>query len=144
MSASRPPHILAIDDEPDLRPLFADILEAEGYVVTLAGRPLPIAEIVRARPDLILLDLVIDRSPIGWAYLDELAVEQRTRDIPVVICSAAASEVGEHVDTLRRLGVDVVLKPFDLEVLLDAISRRLSVAADAGASPRRRSSLGAD
>src|SRR3712207_7467965 len=49
MSAPRPPHILAIDDEPELRALYADILEAEGYAVTLAGSPPSIADTVEDR-----------------------------------------------------------------------------------------------
>lgn len=130
MPASPPPHILVIDDEPELRTLFADILEAEGYIVTRSERPLPIAEVMRAGPDVILLDLVFDGSPLGWAYLDELAVDERTHEIPVVLCSAADALQREQADEPRRSRVAVVPKPFDLEVLLDAISRCLAADAD--------------
>ncbi len=142
MPESGPPHILAIDDEPELRSLYADILDAEGYDVTLAGRPPSIAEVVALRPDLILLDLVIDGAPSGWDYLDALGGDERARAIPVLLCTAAAADVRDRDDDLRQAGIDVVVKPFDLDDFLAAIRRCLRAAEDAPA--RRRLDPGAD
>lgn len=125
MPAARSPHVLAIDDEPELRTLYADLLEDAGYVVTLAARPLPIAEVKRLRPDLIVLDLIIDGEPDGWTYLDDLGADLDTRAIPVVLCSAAMSQVEARSAALEQANVDVVLKPFDIDILTETISRRL-------------------
>ena len=51
-------HILVVDDEPDIRGLLKDILEDEGYEVSVAENALQASDFRRRRrPDLILLDI---------------------------------------------------------------------------------------
>ncbi len=51
-------NILVVDDEPDIRELVREILEDEGYEVTVAedGAAARTA-FARSRPDLVLLDI---------------------------------------------------------------------------------------
>ena len=51
-------HILVVDDEPDIRGLLKEILEDEGYEVSVAENALQASDFRRKRrPDLILLDI---------------------------------------------------------------------------------------
>ena len=51
-------HILVVDDEDDIRNTISDILEDEGYDVSVASDAATArAEVGRERPDLILLDV---------------------------------------------------------------------------------------
>ena len=66
-AAPRPKSILVINDTPEILDLFRDILEAEGYEVTLhAFDPKQLDEIEREQPDLIILDYLIGGEPAGW------------------------------------------------------------------------------
>ncbi|MGH8531964.1 MAG: response regulator, partial [Gammaproteobacteria bacterium] len=48
------PHLLVVDDEPDIRALLGEILEDEGYEVSLADNAEHARESRRARrPDLV-------------------------------------------------------------------------------------------
>ena len=52
------PHILVVDDEPDIRQLVRDILEDENYSVATAEDAATARHALRdRRPDLILLDI---------------------------------------------------------------------------------------
>ena len=52
------PHILVVDDEPDIALLVRDILEDEGFTVSVARDATEAREARRARrPNLVLLDI---------------------------------------------------------------------------------------
>ena len=120
-------HILVINDTVAILELFSTLLEEEGFRVTTDGFTVEMLELlgrVKADPpDLIILDLVILDEGKGWQFLQLLKMDRATRDIPVIICTAAAKLVEElqvHLDDMR---VAVVLKPFDIDQLLTVISR---------------------
>ena len=126
-----PPHILAVDDDETILDLFREVLgDDEGYRVSLrASAPAP-AEVADLAPDLIVLDLLLGGDAGGLDLHAALRLDPRTREIPVVLCSAAH----EHV---RRLGADqlgagvgLVLKPFDLDELLAEIQQGLRRRAE--------------
>ncbi|GAB7046285.1 ATP-binding protein [Catenuloplanes indicus] len=83
------------------------------------------------RPDLILLDLHLPDMP-GEALLELLRADPATRDIPVVVLSADATQ--HHVDALHACGVAAYLtKPIAMRDLLDTLDTLL--AAPTGAAP---------
>ena len=54
------PHILVVDDEPDIRALVQEILEDEGFLVAIAENGESARHALRdRRSDLILLDIVM-------------------------------------------------------------------------------------
>ena len=77
-------------------------------------------------PDLIVLDLVIMDEGKGWQFLQILKMDRQTRDIPVVICTAAAKLVEELQTHLDNMGVSVILKPFDIDHLLAEMREALA------------------
>jgi CheY-like chemotaxis protein len=112
-------HILVIDDDDDLRDLFQAALEQAGYEVSLSPTVYAdVADVERLQPDLLLLD--------GLTQLEQLRSYPPTRSLPIILCTAAAARpVRERVEALRRHGVPVVYKPFEMENLFQTIRRVL-------------------
>jgi CheY-like chemotaxis protein len=116
--------ILVVEDNENTRRLLETILRAAGYDVTLA----PDAEegvriLESAAPvDLVLLDLFLPGAD-GMQFLRLRAEMEAERQPPVIVVSAT-----EDMDTLRpqlrELGAKLALrKPFDVQELLDGVSR---------------------
>lgn len=120
-----PKHILVIDDDPSILQLFDELLGEEGYRVSLdnvARETVAIHHAVRDhQPDLVILDFVLGDEGGGWQVLEALEMDQRTRDIPVIICTGAVRQVTEMGPQLEERGVKVVLKPFDIDELLSVV-----------------------
>jgi CheY-like chemotaxis protein len=142
----RPKHILVINDTVAILELFTALLEDEGFRVTTDGFSVEMGEMLERvkaeQPDLIILDLVVLDEGKGWQFLQLLKMNRTTRDIPVILCTAAAKLVEElqvHLDEMR---VGVVLKPFDIDHLLLVIRRVWEahgrVTADASSDAGRR------
>jgi DNA-binding response OmpR family regulator len=124
---SRPKHVFVINDTPAILDLFRDLLEEAGYRVTLDTFSLrleeEVAQIKAATPDVVVLDFVVGGERTGWQLLQLLKMDRETRDIPVLICTAAVRQVEELQPHLDEMGVAVVLKPFDIDQVLAEIER---------------------
>lgn len=114
------PIVHVVDDEDTVRTLFqnmARILPYEFHTHATAGEFF--ADLDGARPCCLVLDLQLpDRS--GIEVLQELA--NKRSHVPVVFMSGVAS-VGDAVKALKLGSLDFVEKPFDLQVMVDAIHR---------------------
>ena len=126
-------HILALNNEQAVLDLFRDLLTEEGYRVTTrqyADKDLD--AIVALKPDLIILDYMWPEEDGGWSLLQMLRMDRRTAAVPIVLCTGAKQKVEELDGHLREMGVRVVLKPFDLDVLLATIADGLAEATESG------------
>jgi DNA-binding response OmpR family regulator len=105
-----------------------DLLEqSEGYQVSTCKEADHAYEFIKdLRPDLVILDIRIGHQETGWTILELLTLDPQTRPIPVIVCSAAISDLQAHQPMLDALGVDILAKPFDLEMLLNKITAALS------------------
>ena len=101
-------------------------LEAEGYAVQASADAF--LDIRHSGADLVILDLFLHGESTGWRQLDILTIDPLTRDIPVIICSAALASLGSARAKLATLDVAVLEKPFDLEQLSAAVSAALASA----------------
>jgi CheY-like chemotaxis protein len=128
--ADQAPLVLVVDDEPDVRSLMRDVLQASGFRVIEAGRVLEGVELARQRhPDVITMDLMLPDLD-GFEAIRLLREQPETRDTPVVVLSAIEVEPGDP----RALGATVCLtKPFSSADLLTAIRSRLRPVNGAGA-----------
>jgi response regulator RpfG family c-di-GMP phosphodiesterase len=111
--------ILLVDDEPALRELLRATLESVEITVDEAASALEAETVVRRRkPDLIVLDL---RMPgmSGAEFCAGLKEKPRTRDIPVVVLTAADPEDARAAE--RAGAAAVVHKPFSPLELLSVI-----------------------
>ncbi len=131
-------HLFVVNDTPEILELFTTLLEAEGYRVTTDRFTIELGEMMRRirdlQPDLLVLDFLIGGESQGWQLLQLVRMDRETRDIPVVVCTAAVGIVTELKPHLDEMGVAVVLKPFDIDHLLGVIAERLKpVGESAGA-----------
>ena len=116
-------HVLVVDDEPDIRELVKEILEDEGYEVTLAHDGDSAREALRARrPDLILLDIWMPDID-GITLLKEWS-EGAGRPCPVIIMSGHGT-VETAVEATRLGAYDFLEKPLSMAKLLITVERAL-------------------
>ena len=115
--------ILIADDEPSVAEMMVQALGAEGYETHKATQSLRFYDAVREHhPDLILLDLMMPYLE-GDDELRLLNMNPETRGIPVVIVTAK-SEARQEMERYRQLGVvDIVIKPYNIDHLLEIIRK---------------------
>ncbi|MFB9275817.1 response regulator transcription factor [Cohnella cellulosilytica] len=116
--------VLVADDEANITDVCRRYLEREGYQVMTARDGQEALEIwSSARPDLIVLDLMMPRKD-GWQVAKEI---RQTEDTPIIMLTAR----GEEQDRLMGLTLgadDYLTKPFsprELVLRVRAILRRI-------------------
>ncbi len=98
--------ILVVDDDPEARQRLRTVLERDGWTVCEAGDgEAALAQVARALPQLILLDLTMPVMD-GFTFLHELRLRPGCADIPVVVLTARDLDAGERK---RLAGADRVL-----------------------------------
>lgn len=132
-------HILVVDDEPDIRAAVRDILEDEGYRVTLA-EDAAAARAARAAQqlDAVLLDVWMPQTD-GIALLREWATAGAL-DLPVVMMSGHGT-VETAVEATRLGAYDFIEKPIALAKLLITLQRALEAQALRSANQELREQL---
>jgi DNA-binding response OmpR family regulator len=126
-----PARIMVVNDTQEILDMFRDLLEQEGYEVVLYSYAIQdLDEILRHKPDLIILDYIFGAERTGWQLLQKLKMRRDTAAIPVVICSAAKRQIEEIEGHLVAMGVGIVLKPFNIDDLLDTVKRTLELHAN--------------
>jgi DNA-binding response OmpR family regulator len=111
--------ILVVDDDPSIRQLLTDVLEMEGYEVSIAVDGLAAVRMVEAAsPDFVILDVMMPGLD-GFGVLGTIRA-QPGEPVPVLMLTAAA-----EADASARAwvsGVDYYLaKPFTADAVLDLI-----------------------
>lgn len=110
--------ILIIDDDPSIGNLEEEVLGQAGYAVLRAYSGTEALLLLKeARPDLILLDLMLPGLS-GEELLPRLSA------VPVIVVSAK-SAVSDKVELLSGGAADYITKPFDTAELLARVAARL-------------------
>lgn len=116
--------ILVVDDEIGIRELLSEILYDEGHTVELAENAAQArAARLRARPDLVLLDIWMPDTD-GVSLLQEWS-SQGLLDMPVIMMSGHAT-VDTAVEATRIGAVDFLEKPITLQKLLKTVAAGLA------------------
>jgi len=112
--------IVVIDDDADLRKALCWMLRLEGFEVSgFSDAAEAISRIEGGLPaDVILLDLMMPRMN-GWEFCTYRAQSAVLTQVPVIVITARQS-------SMPPAGVsEILLKPFDPQVLQEAIARAL-------------------
>src|SRR6476661_4761410 len=117
--------VLVIEDEVDLATTLEYNLRSEGFAVRIAhsGRQGLVSASSDPVPDLIVLDLMLP-DLAGTEICRRLREQERTRDVPVIMCTAK----GEEIDRVVGFEVgadDYVVKPFSVRELILRIRAQL-------------------
>ena len=133
----RKPHILVVDDEPDLVELVEYNLSREHYQVSTANDGETALDLAREHlPDLILLDLMLPGMD-GLEVCRQLKGEARTSHIPIIMLTAKADET-DAVIGLAQGADDYVRKPFGVRELVARVSARIRAADSAREQEARK------
>jgi DNA-binding response OmpR family regulator len=130
----KPPTVLVADDDEDLCTLLRTNLEADGFLVLIAGDGRRALELIESeKPDVVLLDIMM---PVldGYGVLERLSKDPHERTRVILITAKASSR-----DRLQgwELGADeYVTKPFDLDALLKRV-RKMHASSDKDMKARR-------
>jgi len=113
--------ILVVNDSPDLLDLAEMLLRDEDFDVKVALMGRGALDLIRTTlPDLVILDVRLPDIS-GWDILQALKLDPKTSEIPVLVCSAAVQELRALESQLSRMGVEVLIKPFAIDSLLDKV-----------------------
>ena len=120
------PRIAVIDDDRSCLQLVQELLEDEGFDVATRDDLRGAHEFIRdCQPDVVILDLIQERKPVGLAVLAALAEDEHLRGLPLIVVSADALRLGHIGHGLQDEGVAVLSKPFDLQALVDLVRQAL-------------------
>jgi two-component system KDP operon response regulator KdpE len=125
--ASRSDRIaLVVDDDVFVVSAIAELLSEEGYDVHTSSNGFSaLRQAAEYKPAVILLDLVLpERS--GGDVLAELRADPATRDIAIVLVTGNPQLLTEAQIAEAD---DVVVKPFDVDDLLQTVHRAVQHAA---------------
>jgi CheY-like chemotaxis protein len=105
--------ILVVDDDPRLLHIVQMYLGIEGYEVrTASNGEEGLREVGEARPDLIILDIMMPGMD-GLEACRRIRADPQTADIPVLMFSALSGD--DDVQRARDAGANhLITKPFNL------------------------------
>lgn len=117
-------YILVVEDSRDNREVTRLILQGAGHTVLIAPDGVSgLDAAVRAKPDLILMDLALPHID-GWEATRRLKEDPATRDIPVIAFTAHV--LAEDMQRARDVGcAAVIAKPFKVDTLLQQVDHCL-------------------
>jgi CheY-like chemotaxis protein len=128
--------IMVIDDDPDFRDAVTSILESSSYGVVSASSPDEVKEIIFAeKPDLILLDIMMDSLFDGFSLCHNIKTSQEYKDfnkIPIIFVSAVKEMTGSRFqfkgDEQGMVGpddyIDKPVKPADLIARIEGLLQK--------------------
>lgn len=119
--------VLVIEDDPDIIQLLHYVVtRAECESVLASGGKQGLRLALKNRPDLILLDLMMDDMD-GWSTLEALKADQQLRSIPVIIVTVKQEvEDYDQIDAHAGMFEGWVSKPFQVDELVGRIHKALA------------------
>jgi DNA-binding NtrC family response regulator len=126
--------ILIVDDDREMRRVLAEFLEGEGFEVIQAADATQTLERIREAPCDVL---ILDKNLPDWSGVDILPTIRKLIPGTPVIVITAFGDARTHDEAFTRGAYDLLLKPFSLDDLLEALRRAYDHAN--GEQPRRDS-----
>jgi two-component system alkaline phosphatase synthesis response regulator PhoP len=119
--------ILIVDDDPDFAAAIAKILTTAQYEVEKAGSLQGGMKAIEERkPDLILLDVMMEKYDDGFNMCYDLKHDERYQHIPVIMITAVTEVTGlkfsPETDGEYLQAEGFLRKPISAEVLLERVA----------------------
>jgi DNA-binding response OmpR family regulator len=122
---SKPQSVLIVDDEPNILLSLQFLVKKAGYEVrTAKDGEEALAEILRAAPDLVLLDVMMPKID-GFSVCERIRANPEWKDMRIIMLTARGRDV-EREKGLALGADDYITKPFSTK---DAIARVEAVLA---------------
>jgi CheY-like chemotaxis protein len=120
--------VLVVDDVHATRAGLAELLRLRGLTVYEAGNGHEALEVLRTHPEtcVVVLDLMMPHTD-GYWFRERQLLDPAISHVPVIVFTGSGD-----AETLARLHLShILLKPFSVDVLLDAIGRYCDTSASA-------------
>lgn len=109
-----PKTVLVIDDDADILMFCKSLLEAHGFRVKTANSGAAgLASVAEEKPDLIVLDIMMERINTGYKVAETLG-----KEIPILLFSSMLNPSDTVFDPESSPWRDVIPKPIEGDVLL--------------------------
>ncbi len=124
--------IIIIDDDEDIVESTKIVLQAKGYkVFSAANRQSALSQIKEVMPDLIIMDVMLEKMSDGFDLSRELKSDEKYKKIPVLMITSIGDKTGfrfsEGAGDKVWLPVDdYAEKPLKPEELISRIEKLLS------------------
>jgi CheY-like chemotaxis protein len=120
------PVVLVVEDHESSAEGYAQLLSGAGYRVVRAKNGYEaLAEVARAAPSIILLDLKLPKLD-GWDLLPKLKADAPVSSVPIVVITGDSLPT-HHEMALSRGAAAVLSKPIDPAELLAVVREHLSM-----------------
>mgnify|MGYP001091741075 CR=1 FL=1 len=112
--------VLIVDDERDTNDILASLVRGRGFeAIQVYSGAKAFEAIEKAKPDLILLDLMMPNMD-GWEFRAEQRRNREMTPVPTVILSADGN-VDQNMEALQADGY--LRKPIHIKTLLQLVER---------------------
>lgn len=117
--------ILVVDDSSVNNFLLENVLEEKGYQLQVAYNGKEAMDFIHQDPpDLILLDIMMPGID-GFEILEKLNRDDSKSKIPVIMVTSKNEETDKE-RAFKSGAVEYIVKPIDIEELLDKVDKTLS------------------
>jgi two-component system alkaline phosphatase synthesis response regulator PhoP len=123
--------ILIIDDDKDYGEALRIVLESNGFAVDHVlniddGRK----SVEKSRPDLIILDVMMDKHTDGFDFCYDLKHDEECQKIPILMVTAVTEKTGfkfsPETDGEYLQADDYVAKPIPVAELLSRVNKLIA------------------
>jgi CheY-like chemotaxis protein len=117
--------IYVVDDDADICESCKMVLEHQGHAVkTFLDSPSGLKAIQAKRPDLLILDVMMEEADSGFQAAAKLAQEQP--GLPIIMLTSLAAAAGQIFDTAHLPVAELVEKPIAPDDLVKKVSKLLA------------------
>ena len=114
--------VLVVDDDLEMARLIADVLQEDGFFVTIMGDSLEASKILKKEDfDVIVTDLKMK----GLKGLDLLEEVKRVAPLTTVIIITAFGTVESAIQAMKMGAYDYITKPFQMDELILTVRKAL-------------------
>lgn len=129
---SKRPTILIVDDEPNILLSLQFLMKKAGYDVrTAKDGEQALAEIASAKPNLVLLDVMMPKLD-GFTVCQRIRANPDWQDVRVIMLTARGRDI-EREKGLAIGADDYITKPFSTKDAVDRVTALIGPASDAAA-----------
>jgi DNA-binding response OmpR family regulator len=126
-------HILIVDDDREFAQSAKDFLAVRGYQVVLAHNSAEAQKALdRQRPDLVVLDIMMDYDAEGFNWAYKLKTNEATKWLPIIIVSGFEEHLARKYDSFAFIegrewpAAQMFKKPVQLNELAQSIGTILA------------------
>ncbi len=120
------PTVVVVDDDQPIVEVVCEVLDdAQIPAAGCTQAQLAYPWIRAHQPQVVLLDLQMPELD-GVEVFRQLRADPATQAIPVIFFTANAHKLQQRLPDYQTLGVALLLKPFDVDTLLGAVTRVLA------------------